>query len=116
MGVDLKLLPVMLKGSWLCHDMIEVSRDRDLWDDVTKLPQQPIPQAIGCYLGHGKDGETCYGDIEETPYGERITYTTAGDLMSLKDHEAVRWGWKNKAIWAYLAQMPEDWLICLYWH
>lgn len=117
MGVDLRLLPLMSKSTWLSHEIYSLERRRELWEDIFKLPQKPVPKPLGCFLATDpKTGETCYGDIETTPYGERITYTTASDLLTLKDHEAVTDNWRNKSIWAALAEMPPDWPIALFWH
>lgn len=117
MGVDLRLLPLMSNHGWLSHEIYSVERRRELWEDIAGLSQEPIPQPLGCFLAHDpKTGDTCYGDVEETPYGERITYTTAADLLSLKDHEAVKDNWRNRSIWAALAEMPPDWKIALYWY
>ena len=117
MGVDLTLMPMLSKQFWCAHDLIRLERRRELWEPISQLPQQPIPKPISCYLARDeKSGERCYGDAETTSYGERITYTTAADLMTLKDHHGVKDNWLNCAVWAYLAQMPPDWPIALYWH
>jgi len=116
MGVDLTLLPLIGRDFWAAHDILRLERRSELWSDVEKLPQKPIPQALSCHKAVSPTtGDPCYGDTETTPYGTRITYTTAADLMTLKDNEAVQDNWQNRAIWAYLAQMPGDWPICLYW-
>lgn len=117
MGVDLRLLPLLNKNCWVSHEILSVERRRDLWDEVLKLPQQPIPQRLSCFLARNPvDGETCYGDIESDPYGGRPHYTTAGDLATLKDNPEASDCAKNRAIWAYLSEMPADWPIVLYWH
>lgn len=116
MGVDLTLMPLLSKDTWCSHDLIRLNRRRELWDPVAALPQWPIPKALSCHQARDpKTGETCYGDAETTPYGDRMTYTTAGDLFTLGDHEGVQDNWQNKAVWAYLANMPPDWPIVLYW-
>lgn len=115
MGVDLTLLPLRLHDYWLAHDILELARDRDFWPAFEELPQHPIPKPLSCYLSSTAGGKTCYGEVEENPYGYRLTYTTVADLMTLKDHEGVQGHWKNRAVWAYLAQMPTDWPVCLYW-
>lgn len=116
MGVDLTLLPLLSKKFWCAHSKIDLERRRELWGPVAALPQQPIPEKLGCYLARNAAGETCYGDIDDDPYGSFLQYTTAGALMTLRDHKSVQDNWVNKAIWAYLAEMPDDWPIVLYWH
>lgn len=116
MGVDLTLMPLLSKDYWAAHDMLRLERERDLWDPIAKLPQAPIPKPLSCHQARNKEtGDTCYGDAENTPYGDRMTYTTVADLLMLNDHEGVQDHWRNKAVWAYLAQMPGDWKIVLYW-
>lgn len=118
MGVDLTLMPLMSKEIDrlpLSRELIEIERRRELWDDINALPQKPL-EKLGCYKAYDKEGNTCYGDATETPYGEPITYTTAGDLLSLSDHPAVQDNWKNIAVWAYLEKIPRDWPVALYWH
>ena len=117
MGVDLRLLPLLGKDFWCAHEIWAVGRNRDLWELIDKLPQQPIPKAIGCFLArHPFDGETSYGDVEQSPYGDRLQYTTAGDLAKLRDYHEVRDDWKNRSVWAALAEIPADWPIVLYWY
>lgn len=116
MGVDLKLLPLIGADYWAAHDMIEIERRRELWPAIEALPQANIPKPLSCFLARSEGGDHCYGEAETTPYGDRMKYTTAGDLLTLKDLPAVNDHWRNKAVWAYLAQMPAQWPIVLYWH
>lgn len=115
MGVDLTLMPLLSEDFWASHDLLRLERRRELWDDVAKLPQKPIPKPISCYVARRPDGESGYGDATETPYGEAMTYTTAADLLTLSEHEAVQDNWMNRAVWSYLAKMPPHWPIVLYW-
>lgn len=116
MGVDLTLMPLLSPDFWAAHDMLMLERRNDLWVEIEALPQKEIPKPVSCYVARAKDGETRYGELEDTPYGEKMKWTTAGDLMTLKDNENVKDDWKNQSIWAYLAKMPPDWPIVLYWH
>jgi hypothetical protein len=115
MGVDLTLMPLLSPDFWVAHDLIRVERRPELWSHIEALPQQEIPKPVGCYVARSEDGETCYGDLEDTPYGDKMKWTTAGDLLTLKDHAAVQDNWMNRAVWAYLAAMPPEWPIVLYW-
>ena len=120
MGIDLKLLPVfniapMPDGGWLCHDMLCVGRDRELWDAIETLPWHDILGPVHSYLAQGDNGDPCYGEVMTDPYGERLNWTTAGALASLREHAGVRGQQKNRAIWAMLSELPEDWPVVLYW-
>lgn len=117
MGVDLTLLPLLSPDYWVSHDVIQTERRRELWDPIMALPVKPIPKVLTSYLSRDKiSGETCYGEMTEDPYGSQLTYTTAGDLYSVREHEGVKDNEKNRAVWAWLSQMPRDWPIVLYWH
>lgn len=117
MGVDLTLMPVLFDGQWLCHELIRVERRRDLWEPICELPQTQIPEPIRCFVAQDpKTGETYYGERDTDPYGCAMKYTTAGDLLTVKDHEGVQDNFRNRAAWAYLAQLPAHWPIVLYWH
>ena len=116
MGVDLTLMPVYTPDSWLCHDNIDLNRRRELWDAIESLPQLAIPRPVQSFLATNADGDTAYGSLSEDPYGQPLKYTTAGDLLSLKEHPAITDNHKNRAIWAFLAEMPPAWPVVLYWH
>ena len=116
MGVDLTLLPLLAKDYWVSHDVIQTERRRELWDPIMQLPAKPIPYPLVCYLARSEEGEPCYGKRSDDPYGGALSYTTAGDLYSLREHEGVRDNEKNRAVWAWLGEMPRNWPIVLYWH
>lgn len=116
MGVDLTLLPLIAKDFWCAHDILRIERRRELWESIMALSSAPVPKPLGCYFAHTNESDTCYGDITEDPYGEKLRWTTPKALLTLKDHEAVQDDWKNIAVWTYLAQMPDEWPIVLYWH
>lgn len=116
MGVELRLAPLMTRDYWVSHEMIDVGTSYDLWDAINILPQIDIPKPLICFFARDEQGEHVYGEIVETPYGNRMKFVTASDLLTLSDHEHVQDNWRNKAVWAYLAEMPHDWPIVLYWH
>ena len=115
MGMDLKLLPLLAKDFWCSHNIIALGRDYELWKAIESLPQFDIPQSLSCYFARTPEGEPCYGDIETSPYGERLKWIAAKMLNTVRDHDAVKGDWRNRAAWAYLANIPEDWRVVLYW-
>ena len=116
MGVDLRLLPLISPNFWASHDMLGLERRRELWTAIEELPQFDIPEALYCFCARAANGEAFYGMEEESPYGNRLKYTTVGDLLTLAGHPAVIDNWKNRAVWLYLSQMPPEWQVVLYWH
>jgi hypothetical protein len=116
MGVDLRLLPLLGQNAWVAHDILSLQRNGDLFRAIEDLPSVEIPQDLSCFLATDTDGESCYGEVAVDPYGDRLKYVSAFDLLRLKTHPDVDDNWKNCAVFAYLAQMPPDWPIVLYWH
>ena len=115
MSVDLTLLPVLTKDFWVCHDQLRLNSRRALWPEIDKLPQIPIGK-ITCFFARNKEtGETEYGELTEDPYGGYLKWTTVEALLTLKDHQRIQDNWQNRAIWAWLSEMPKDWQIVLYW-
>lgn len=116
MGVDLTLLPLLSKDNWVAHTQIVLERRSELWDPFIKLKVTDIPQPLRCYLSRGPEGEACYGPVESDQYGGRLNWATASAITALRDHEGVQDNEINKAAWAYLAELPPDWPVVLYWH
>lgn len=116
MGIDLRLMPLMTPGFWIAHGHIEIEQRSSLWPAIENLPAREIPTPLKCYLATGKGGKTCYGKIENDPFGNRLKWTKAADLFSLKKHKAIQDNWLNRAAWSYLDQMPSSYPIVLYWH
>ncbi len=116
MGVDLTLLPLSSAGHWSAHDALLLDRSGDLWDEIATLGETEIPQPLWCHYARRPDGETTFGRLEKSPYGERLTWLPAGKLLTLAEAPDVKSSWRNRAVWAYLAQMPEDYPVVLYWH
>src|SRR5258708_16908330 len=114
MVLDLTLMPLLRRDFWTAHDLIRLERRRELWSAIEALPQQDIPEPVWSHMGGAENGETCYGAAETTPYGDKMKWTTAAALLTLKDHAAVQDNWMNRAVWAYLAAMPPESPIALY--
>lgn len=120
MGVDVKLLPLIGRDFWAAHDQLELERRSELWPVIEALPSEPMPKPLNCFLGTIPDGswegENGYGECAEDPYGNPLRYVTVADLLTLSNHPAVKDNWLNRAIWAYLSEMPPDWQIVIFWH
>lgn len=113
MARELRLLPLIGQNYWAAHEMLKV----DWWDAIKEVRQSEIPQPLYCHLArNADDSETIYGQITEDPYGEPLMWTTAGRLAALADQDEARTSWRNRAVFAWLAQMPEDHMIVLYWY
>ena len=113
MGVDLTLMPVLMRGGWLCHEMIEAPRDYDLFDLIRAAHPKEVGEPVHCHLAQDDDGNSTYGERTDTPYGQPLTWLPAGDLykafIGFDDRKA-------RAIRSFLLEMGRDWPIVLYWH
>lgn len=116
MGVELTLMPLWQPSSDLAFDMIGLGKDYELFEAIDGLPKTEIEKPVWGYRALSPDGNSTYGQMETDPYGKRLTTVTSTDLLSLKDKPFIGDFWRVKAAWAYLAQMPADWPIVLYWH
>lgn len=118
MSVDLRMLPFDADEGHLSfsHTILDCWRRGELWDEITKLPALPTPDSFTSFSGYTSEGETGYAVTTTTPYGDHLTYTTVEKLLTLRDHEGVRDNYKNRAIWAYFAELPKQTKVALYWH
>jgi hypothetical protein len=117
MGLDLRLLPVDFHaGTWgFSHTVLDCERDYELFDALRGVDVIPVPAKFSTFSGRSAEGDPCYGDTQETPYGEPLRCAIVYDLL-------VRWpntetqGVRNRAIRVYLAALPKTTQIALYWH
>ena len=110
MGVDLRLLlfDCDLDGLHFSHTILDVRRDGNLWDVIDEFEQFPVPDDFTSFSCGNQEGceETHYGNTAETPYGERLTYTTAKNLKGI--------ALKPAAVAAYINALDDDAKVALY--
>ncbi len=119
MGLDLTLLPFDADSERMnfSHTVLSCERRGQLFEEIQELRATPVPEDFTSYLSlDGEYEEHHYGQTHETPYGEPLTYVLAGQLWPFASHEDVMSQSKNRAIWAYLAELPPDTKVALYWH
>lgn len=130
MGLDLYMLPVdgdLPPKLFFAHNILSIDRNAIIGDirDVAKKHAVKIPQPVSCFIGTGKDGESKYGQATEDPYGDPLAFVLAKHLKPLAwkvgvpDAEMVEDGYKsrkNRAAFAYVTALPDDYKIVLYWH
>src|SRR5260221_3049115 len=105
MGVDLRLLPFDCDQSDFIYSQTVLSCNRFwvLFHEIEKLPSHEIVGEFRSFCGRIPD--SAYDPTKETPYGTKLRYTTVQDLLSI-DRYLVNDSYVNKAIWAYLAEVP----------
>lgn len=120
MGLDLKLLPFQAESEFVSfsHTILDCFRRRDLFEKIQGLPSEPVPENFQSYLSRDhEDGyeDTHYGKTTHTPYGERLTWVYATDLVRLADHPDVLDNHWNRAIWRFLMELPNGTKVALFW-
>ena len=123
MGVDLTLMPLHSDDDtygWVAFDMFELERRHELWPLIEALPRHKTPSIVSTFrstIESGEhEGEDTYGPTPTDPYGNPLEWTTAADLLTLKGQPTITDNFKNRAVWAYLGELPPDWKIILFWH
>lgn len=124
MGVDLTLIPFPKRMLNSCaahaHTVLSLSRSRRLFDwilSVEKKHGHPIPDDFHTYLSRDEAyEESHYGPTTTTPYGDHLLYVPVARLWPLAAHQDIAEDYENRAAWAYLLALTNDWLVALYWH
>jgi hypothetical protein len=101
--VDLGVSPREFDGNWLVAE-------------IDALDARDVPRGFSCRLARTPDEHTVYGKCQEDSYGDPLKWVKAGDLAKLADHPQVTCWPRNKAAFAYVAALPADWPLVLYWH
>lgn len=116
MGLDLSLLPFDADHGDFAysHTILNCDRDYKLFDAIQKVPQMKVPEGFTTYLSRDeKYEEVHYGKTIETPYGEPLMFAEVESL--LKHKKLVHQASVNRAVWAYLENLPPRTKVALYW-
>jgi hypothetical protein len=124
MGLDLSLLPFDcdLDTIHYSHTILDCERRYALFDPLQALADalgRPVPADFRSFRGEGSCcdcGEPHYGPTTTTPYGTTLYAVTVDALLSFTQNPGVQESTKNRAIWAYLAVLPAETKVALYWH
>lgn len=123
MGVDLLLIPFKSSNDingriWgLSSSSLEVVRSRDMWREILALESQPVAERFLTPFGLVYPDEPDYWNRETSvdAYDKPLRWVSAGDLASLRDYRNIPKESQNRAVWAYLEQLPPDYKVALYW-
>ena len=125
MSSDLTLLVVtsLTRERGVAHTLLPLVRRRELWDvvlDIVKEHGQPIPADFSTHFARIPDGsmkdECCYGRVSKDCYDTLLRTVEVRYLVGLREHEGVTDNTTNRATWAYLAALPGETMIALWWH
>ena len=113
MGIDVRLIPAYNVGADFSLDSIELDRDYEMFDLIREVKNEngrEVPRlGITAFLDKG------YKKLYEDAYGDTIVSVQAGKLKKkLANYKAD--GWKNKAIIAFINELPYELEIWIYWH
>jgi len=123
MGLDLTLLPIftrMKSEKWFSHSVLELNREPELFEKILEVERKVgilVPPDFDSYLSRGEGNEEShYGETCWTPYGDPVKYVRVKDLLKFRYCNEVYDYFLNRAVWAYLKELPEDIKIALFWH
>ena len=119
MGVDLKLL-VCDCGDKVSFTQLECNRDYQLHEEIRREKPFERPEVIlhsyNSTIPDGSmKGERCFGETIETPYGERITYLRANQLVEAFQR-TFQLSQFNLAIFLFLKNIDPNMFVALFWH
>jgi len=120
MGLDLKLLPQHSLSADFSHDIISFSREYSLFEIIQETEKkygiQVQVDRLTTYLGDATtdEGGRGYGYTNETPYGEPLKGVYAKHLKGeIEGYKST--SWRNRAIIAFINELPDGVLIWLFW-
>lgn len=112
MGVDLTLIPVRFPpsaGPVFPRTKLDLDQDYELFDRVMELDALPVPRGM-----YWHDDDVGLRVRRTDPYGGPLKYTSAGELLKVPlPADATAW---NRAAWAFLAALPPETEVVLWWH
>lgn len=125
MGISLKILIVdgQLSGQrGYSHSMFAFGQCRDLFEKLDAKARTIPGFRLSSYVARIPDGswegENGYGDVAETPYGEPLTFVSAAEFLEAIQPADIEdnGGWLARAARAYIACLPPDTWVGLYYH
>lgn len=123
MGLNLKLLPSyeIKVGEEFSVDVLTMERDDKLFQLISDIENlkgiQVTEGGINSYVGLDEDGpweEYCYSKTELTAYGGPMKSLLASELQELFTTYQTNI-YRNKAVFAYIKELPKELPVYLYW-
>lgn len=124
MGTALTLLPAMGRSSDeinISHTVLPLCADSDLISIISLIAMSKSHalysvHSLTCHLATSATGH-CYGSIEVDGYGDRMTYLTSSDLVSLFEQYGLdKVGAETLCAYAWLKAADDTLPIWLYWN
>jgi hypothetical protein len=123
MGLDLKLLPIRhheppFAPTWYAFNILQLERDYELFSQFTEIgrgyppphiPTEPLPAGLRVWTYQDEGAE----EQDTDAYDERLTFTRGLHLRALRlPEDATPW---NRAVVAFLREVPEAVPVVLWW-
>jgi hypothetical protein len=125
MSVRLTLLPFG-PGQGFCHTLLgPVEPVAALVEAVKSIEEthgRDVPLHFNTYLCEDDDEHgPHYGNMQENADGSRLKHVSVSEILPLYLRLGVPSGvfgssWNAEAAWSYLACLPNNWRVALYWH
>lgn len=117
LGTYLALLPFESgsEGRAFSYSVLECIQRSDLFERIRELIAVPVPRSFDTYFSRRGGKSSLHGNTQTDRNGEPLTRVRALQLLPFASHESVGNSSRNKAIWAYLAQLPPKTWVALYW-
>lgn len=121
MSLQLTICPSAFKGRESTYSLLAFTMRNNELNPIKLLDEtrgrDVGKQGVWTHFADGKteDDERIYGPTFETPYGKPIRNVLCGELVETMEKMNIQ-GWNDKAIYAYLKELPDDLEIWLYWH
>lgn len=125
---DVTLLSVQLSSR---HDVaysdtaLYCECSASLSETLQSLESSPLPRVFRTWLSRHFPQEGCdcgcaegaehYGNLQCDAADNPMVMVPAGALTAVARHPDVIHNQRNRAAWAYLAEMPSDQMFALYW-
>lgn len=124
---DVTLLPVQGDevDSAFSNDALYCESSPALSETIRALEAQRVPGVFRTWLSRHFPQEGCdcgcaegaehWGNLQRDAHDDPMVMVPVRTLTALAHHPDVRHNRRNRAVWAYLAQMPPDQMVALYW-
>lgn len=119
MGVSVKLLPQFSKGADFSDMVLNIDTNGNFISALKEIENNRGREVqnggIHSHFGADMNYEgLCYGETYFTPYGKVMKGIQAKDILPALDELNLDY-WKNRAIIAFLKELPPNLEIWLYW-
>ncbi|RDY57699.1 hypothetical protein [Flagellimonas nanhaiensis] len=119
MALLLTLLPQFDNAGNYSNDVLQMEHDEVFFEQLIELEQKEgneVTIPFQSFMGNG--GATMkymHGETLKSDYGDNLKYVSAIKLKLLMSNYQP-FSWHNRAVRAFVLQLPDDLKIWLYWH